>query len=295
MIHFILPIHKNITECKNFVNSTSGILNKYRINYIIVNSFKKNEINLKNCFDLDLKHKVSVLNGKSNWYWFKSIHNGLKMIEDKVSDGDIVILINVDVEVPANYIKNIMKVQKKYPGFIIGSQLKNQDSFRDMDLGPKVTQKFLIESIKAEDIKYFEDGSTYELDFVSGRGMVFQGAHLKDLLSINMHMAPHYFSDYILSFKMANKGYKNIMSKNIFLLSKDVFGNSNTNYNPLNVLFSKKNPQYLPASFTFYYSYYKKCKKLGILHFTLSYTKHFAIALKKIAENLLRVKLKGNN
>jgi GT2 family glycosyltransferase len=225
---------------------------------------------------------VRVLNGKSNWYWFKSIHSGFKLIENEVLEKDIVILSNVDVVVPKNYIENVMQTQKKYPGCIIGSQLKSEDSFQDMDLGPKVTQKFIIKSINASEIKYFEDGTTYEVEFASGRGMIFQGAHVRELLNIKFYIAQHYFSDYFLSLQMANQGYKIIMSKNIHLLSKELFGNLNTNYNPLNLLFSKKNPQHIPSSFTFFYHYSKTHKNISLINFTLSYAIHLVKAYKKL-------------
>lgn len=293
MIYFILPVHKNFSDCVKFINKTSENLEKYKINFLIVNTFRRNYFHPITSFKLGTNHKVNILQGKSRWYWFKSIHNGLKLLAKEVSENDTVILSNVDVLVPKNYIENITMTHRLYPGCIIGSQLRNLKNSEVIDHGPKVTENFFIKSITEDEIEYFSDGNTYGMDFVSGRGMIFQGHHVKDLLQIKSYLAQHYFSDYLISLSMVKMGYKNIMTRNIYLFSEEAFGNSNTSYNPINLFFSKKNPQLLPASFTFFYVYSKIYKGTNLILFTLFYAVYLVDAFKRVMRKKLESKWNG--
>ena len=253
MQYLILPVHRNFKDCQNFIRTTSKKFAKEKLTFVVVNTNSKKLKLGREDFKKHEKHGIEIVDGKSDWYWYACVIRGLKKIESKILKDDVIIIINVDVKITSKYFEEARKILNFDDDKIIGSQVRNLISGALVDSGPKLINDFQIENIDIENINYLDSSKIeYKVDVISGRGMIFSAKYVKYILKFRNLFIPHYYSDYYLSIMLEAVGGKLVMSKKVFLYSQEDFGNKNVDYSPINLLFSKRNPQRFISNILFY-------------------------------------------
>lgn len=69
--------------------------------------------------------EVTILTGPGNYWWSRSMNEGLKFILSVAKEGDFILTLNNDTEMQSNYVDELVESSKKMNRSIVGSLAKN--------------------------------------------------------------------------------------------------------------------------------------------------------------------------
>jgi GT2 family glycosyltransferase len=139
---------------------------------------------------------VIFVHGNSEWWWTKATNEGVKLALSKAGADDYIMTLNNDVEIPQNYLTEMVNLSMRYPNSVIGSVIYdagNRD--RLVACGSYInwpTMKF--HSLGLGDL----DGTGFseKLAFICGKGVLYQASVFRDHGLFDERRLPHYGADH---------------------------------------------------------------------------------------------------
>lgn len=165
--------------------------------------------------------EAKVIRGDGNWWWTKSMNEGMRYILEKSHPSDFVLTLNDDTEVDTNYLQTLLDVSVANDRALVGSIVKNfYDHNWIQDAGVQINwKKFMLpKSYSVGEKKVNKDIGT-----LSCRGLLIpiEVFHTMGLFS---KILPHYGADYDFSMRAKRHGFTLMMSHEAIVYSKDQLG-----------------------------------------------------------------------
>lgn len=152
---------------------------------------------------------VMVVEADSSLWWTGAVNRSVEYALGHAADGDSLLAMNNDNEVPADYLQNMAANYRKYPDAIITSVV------HDINTGelvsPGYRQNWALAKARPVDFARDHlpgDSNSVEVTHASGRGTLFPVKVFRELGLFDEKHLPHYAADYDFTFKAARAGYK---------------------------------------------------------------------------------------
>lgn len=233
---------------------------------------------------------VSIVEGNGNWWWTKSINEGLKYaLKNKFSE---FLLMNDDTSVETFFLTNLLKLYNSNSnrGVLGAISITKEVPFRIFYSGTKRVNWFFAKHYKYH--KLFEKynntiSGIHKTVFIPGRGMLFDLNVLNEIGYLNEEQFPQYYSDFDFSYSAYKKGIPTNISwdtpiySHVELTAKG--NNTDTSFVEFIMsFFEKMSPNNLKKTFIFY-------SKHGGVFFIIGFIFHI---LRRVA-SIVNLKLKN--
>lgn len=157
---------------------------------------------------------VHRIEGNGNWWWTRSVNEGIKTALDMGATH--ILLINNDVWIAPNYIESLLEATNNNPFALIGSlNITMNTPHRIFSAGVK---KF--NPITFKETKYYQPFSEYKPSHgkivpssaLNGRGTLVPVAVFDKIGLFDQKYMPQYGADFDFSMRAAKAGYPSLMS-----------------------------------------------------------------------------------
>ncbi|MGZ8944563.1 MAG: glycosyltransferase family 2 protein [Methylococcaceae bacterium] len=153
--------------------------------------------------------EVIVIQADNSLWWTGAINRCVSYTLEHAANEDTLLTLNDDTELPEDYLFNLAKNYRKYPGAIITSVI--HDIKTGQLVSPGYRQNWLIAretpvSFKTDHLP--DDPNVVEVTHASGRGALFPISAFQQLGLFDDQHLPHYGADYDFTFKAARANYK---------------------------------------------------------------------------------------
>lgn len=186
---------------------------------------------------------VKIIRGNSDWWWTKAMFEGIRWATKNCKTGDFVLEMNNDCHFDKNYLKQLLKTNKKHPSAIIGS-LCVKASY----------PKFVVESgvridwttgcvygvawTESNEFSYYQKMKLVtNLDALPGKGTLIPIEVFRKIGSVNVQRLPHYIADYEFTNRAKRAGWELIVdTKAIIKHHWEATGNSSSDRRERNTI-----------------------------------------------------------
>lgn len=152
---------------------------------------------------------VVLLNADSSLWWTGAINRCISHALEHAETGDLLLTMNNDNEVAADYLQNLLDNHDKFPNAIITSVVHDIKS--GQLISPGYRHNWFI--AKESPIDFARDHlanepNMAEVTHASGRGTLFPIQIFRQLGLFDERRLPHYAADYDFTFKAARANYR---------------------------------------------------------------------------------------
>ncbi|QWD11257.1 glycosyltransferase family 2 protein [Polynucleobacter paneuropaeus] len=138
-----------------------------------------------------VRHEIDrlvVIRGNGNWWWAGSLHQGYKWLKkNKIRANDVVLIMNDDTYMEADFIANGLDVIRGFPGTLLTATGYNVKT-----LIPQDTGGYRMDWRKLEFVEVKESS---EMNCSSTRGLMMRVQDFMDTKGFYPTLIPHYLSD----------------------------------------------------------------------------------------------------
>jgi GT2 family glycosyltransferase len=208
-VYVIIPVFNRLAQTKECLDSL--FRQSYRDLEIVVidsNSTDGTTDYLKQYYP-----EIKMVTGRSDWWWTKSIAEGVKTILSSVEPNDFVLLLNNDCYIESSYVMTIVKESLANNRSIIGSVVFDAKSKLARDGGVSLDWKEGF--VKNLLIKENRKKNNFESDTLSGKGTLIPIEVFKAIGNFNYGRLPHYLGDYEFFCRAKRHGFCLLVSTKI--------------------------------------------------------------------------------
>lgn len=174
---------------------------------------------------------VSLLRGDGSLWWAGAMQKGLDFVSRFWGNEDYLLFLNNDVIFGSDYVENLIKQSIELNSAAVGSIVCEMSNhlLEVVSIGPFINAAdydmgdvFAREGMpKIDQLMPY-----YEVDALSGRGVLYSVSFAKQLMGFRTSLLPHYLADYEYSirFKAVSK-LPLIVSAAAIIISPPVYGN----------------------------------------------------------------------
>ncbi len=203
MIWICIPAHNNkkyTIECLESLREQT--FKDYKIIVCDDGSTDDTEEIIKKKFD-----DVKLLKGDGNLWWGGSINKCFKYSIANGSLEDYVLMLNNDLIVSENYLKVL--IDNASQDTLLGSVVVDIENRNKIVYAGELLNKFTARSIQLNRRSNFvESNKEWEVDLLTGRGVIFPIKLLHEIGFIKTEFMPQYGGDSEFSARAKQKGYK---------------------------------------------------------------------------------------
>lgn len=155
---------------------------------------------------------VKIIKGTGNWWWTRSMYEGVEWALKKARDNDYVLELNNDCYVSKDYLRQITNTARKYPNGIIGSLCYDTKSpalitEAGIQLDWSTGSVYGIAQTVSHDPNYYKNMDIIEnIDALPGKGTLIPVRIIKKIGNFNYTRLPHYVADYEYTNRAKLKG-----------------------------------------------------------------------------------------
>ncbi len=240
MVYIILPVFNRIKHTIKFIDD---LLNHtYQDFHLILVDDGSTDGSAEYVISR-LGKKVTILQGKGNWWWAGSLHQAYLFLTKKAVEAtDYVLIMNNDTNFESDFIQSGIEVIKNDPRTLLTANAYSLETKELADAG--VTIDWDIFDFKPSD-------TPEQINCLSTRGLIMHFSAFKELGGFHPFLLPHYLSDYEYTHRAFKKGFKLISDRSFKLITDEsatgieLFGNDSAP--AFSDLFSKRcksNPIY---------------------------------------------------
>lgn len=162
--------------------------------------------------------EATIIRGNGDWWWTKSMNEGMRFILPQSAPGDFVLTLNDDVEVAPDYLRTLLDISTANGRAVVGSIVKNfYNNKWVQDAGVHINwNKFVF--LKLQDPKNKKINN--DVDTLACRGLLVP-VEVFHTIGAFGKMLPHYSSDYVFSIRAKRRGFRLMMSYEAVVYSKD--------------------------------------------------------------------------
>lgn len=157
--------------------------------------------------------EVHVIRGNGNWWWSRSIYEGVEYALARARRRDFVLLMNNDCFFEPGYVKQLLSTADKYPLSIIGSFcITTSRPVRVVEAGVRIHWPTglvysVAEAISTDPAYYRNMEIIDNLDVLPGKGTLIPISVIKKIGNINYERLPHYIADYEFFSRAKRSGF----------------------------------------------------------------------------------------
>lgn len=159
-----------------------------------------------------------LIKGSGNWWWTKSMHEGVKMALKTTKKGDYILTMNNDCFFNRNYLTNIVKASKDNKRAIVGSLIVYATKpTKVLDAGVRINWKdnliYGVASTISDQLKFYADRKIIKnIDTLPGKGTLVPVEVFYKIGNFNYKRLPHYIADYEFFCRAKRRGFNLIVS-----------------------------------------------------------------------------------
>lgn len=156
--------------------------------------------------------EVVLVRGDGNLWWTGATNKCVAHALKKASDTDLIFTLNNDTELAPDCLSELIEAKKKYPNSIIGcvnlffanrNKIEPSSQKEKRVLGFKLYLRF---NKWGDDLKNY--AGLFEVNALSGKGVLVPIVVLKKIGVYNYEMLPHYHADTEFTIRASKAGYK---------------------------------------------------------------------------------------
>lgn len=157
-----------------------------------------------------------VLSGDGNLWWSGAMHLGMSYVMEVAKRSDYLLMINNDVRIERDYISTLVRESVANGAAVVGS------SQRDEVSGALLGSGFHIDFWAMRFVPVDCEDQNIIVDALPGRGVLFPMCAVFRAGNVNAKLFPHYLADIEYSTRVAESGWKILVSKtaNVFSSSE---------------------------------------------------------------------------
>jgi GT2 family glycosyltransferase len=262
-LNVVIPVRNRLHCTQSFMNQIQSQISQSSMNvFLIFVDADSTDGTQEYLHNLSLVHEnITILKGKSNWYWAKSAYKGIKYAQSISQKTDYVLLLNDDIFINSNYLKTLCEHILLNDGSVISSRSR-------FSKFPFEIHENYPYAIKNQFGVYCNRDNSHlpkeEIDIrilATGKGTAYPLSFFEKF-SIRYKVLPHHMADLDLSFNgYSDPKFRVLTPANLCIFTDTEFGTNLANFNIFERLFSKKSPRRL-ISIYFFYSRLNGHKKL---------------------------------
>ncbi|HEY5587480.1 MAG TPA: glycosyltransferase [Candidatus Paceibacterota bacterium] len=246
-IYIILPVHNRKDTTSKFINCLKK--QTYTNYHLILIDDGSNDGT-----DELVRNQIpycTIIRGNGNWWWGGSLQQGYLWLKKcKMSDNDIVLIINDDTTFESDFLQNAVDILKDKTKCLIQAYAYSSESNLLIDKGTHVDWENLT-------FNRLSDGN--DINCLSTRGLFLKLNDFIALKGFYPKLLPHYASDYAFTIRAFNKKYKLISDIRLKIISDESLTGlrkmePKSIFNRISLIFSKKyvlNPIYFTVFLLF--------------------------------------------
>jgi GT2 family glycosyltransferase len=200
---------------------------------------------------------VITLNGTGGLWWAGAIDLGLRFVSKLASPDDWVLFLNNDTHIQPRFIRGLLRTASRFAPAAVGGVLRHdQAPFELLSIGPKIDARRFVVS----DALFLHAGKKiesqpgiYDVDALSGRGVLYPVRALIKSGGMLPRFLPHYLADYELSLRVRSYGWRLVVDLSASIYTGLEFGNANRGNTLKDRFFSARSPSYFPALILFWW------------------------------------------
>lgn len=200
---------------------------------------------------------VVTVKGNGSLWWGGAIDLGMRNIANVAATDDWVLFVNNDTHIKAGFVQSLLKTARHLSPAAVGSALRQDYApFELRSIGPVVDAwKFLMDDVlRAENKEIIEERlGIYDVDALSGRGVLYPILALQQAGGMRPKWLPHYLADYEVSLRVRAAGWRLVVDSAAVVYSGDEFGNTHRGNGLKTRFFAVRSPSYLPAQLGFWW------------------------------------------
>lgn len=244
--------------------------------------------------------EVIVIKGDGNLWWAGATNAGLDYVFSKktIGESDFILTLNNDLEVPVNYLENLVNAAAIHKNAIIGSISVDINNPEHMDFCGIRWNEFTAKYFsKAKEYNYsyslYQRTETFtESDMLPGRGTLIPVSVFRQIGKFDSKTFPQYASDEDFSLRAKRNGWNLLLSPSIIVKSHI----EATGINSKEIRFSINYLRQLffsirsPLNLKIRYRWAIKNTKLKLLYFFLETSRIFYSLIFKKLKTILTYK-----
>lgn len=155
-----------------------------------------------------------IIKGTGNWWWTRSMYEGVRYALKKAKPEDYILEMNNDLYFPKTYFSELVSFAKKHKNSLIGSMcVKAQRPHLLVEAGIRIDWAtglvYGVAQTISQDIKYFKNMNYIgDLDALPGKGTLIPIRVIKKIGNFNYKLLPHYIADYEFACRAKRLGFK---------------------------------------------------------------------------------------
>lgn len=155
---------------------------------------------------LRLKPNLTVLNGNGNLWWGGAMRMGMTFVSSLAHEDDYLLMLNDDVHFRPDYISRMVSCSRSNNSAVVGSVQQDEKTGEIIGCGYQID----FFSMRFNPLLSVE-GNTLIQAFPS-RGLLIPFGCVKKVGYVNSFLFPHYLGDIEYTSRLAESGYKLIVS-----------------------------------------------------------------------------------
>ena len=196
-IYIIIPIYNRIELT---INCLASIYRSTYKNFKIVIVDDGSTDGSSNTIDKEYP-EINIIKGNGNWFWTKSINEGIKFALKKVENDDVILTLNNDTEVHEKFLEKMIYWHDKKNNSLLGALDINIKTKKPHFGGNYCDWKNckttnVLETIKGEDFV-----GLHVANQLPGRGLLIPPSIIDKIGLFDEKKLPHYFADYEYSIR----------------------------------------------------------------------------------------------
>jgi GT2 family glycosyltransferase len=247
-VHVLIPVFNRLAMTRAIVNQLRSQILDEELTVTVIDDGSTDGTAEFLCKQPD----VQTLKGDGNLWWGGAISLALRHVLSRVPDNDWVIFVNNDTEIRPDFLQRLLDAARLHAPAAVGSVVRDiMPPHGLISVGPRVDSwRFMVEDVGEG---YQSADGVVAVDALSGRGVIYPVAALKAAGGTRPRWVPHYLSDYELSLRVREKGWRLFVAADAVVYSTKEFGSS---YRPKSLhekFFTVRSPTYLPAQVSFWW------------------------------------------
>ena len=207
MVYIAIPAHNNREELLNLL----GCLNRQSyddIQVVVIDdgSTDGTEDEVTLAFP-----DVTVLKGDGSLWWTGASVLGVTHILQNAKSGDFVLLLNNDLVIDDDYVKDLIDTSLQFDRALVGSTVVDFSDHNRLAAAVRLDNKLNVIVNRDASIINHSDVDT-NVDVLSGRGTFIPVEVFEKIGSFNQKQLPHYGADYEFSIRAKIAGFKLVTS-----------------------------------------------------------------------------------
>lgn len=213
-IFVVIPVFNRLNYTKKCISS------------IFAQTYKKFEVILVNDGSTDNTEqyissnfpKVKIIKGNGNWWWTKSMFEGVKYVLITAKKTDYILEMNNDLYFDKNYFKTLVDTAKNYKNSIIGSIcVRAQRPTEVVEAGVRIDWStglvYGVAQTISNKLLYYKNMEVVDdIDALPGKGTLIPVSVFSKKVNFKFKEFPHYIADYEFAINAKKHGYNLLVS-----------------------------------------------------------------------------------